>query len=101
MTSGWSLKVNPPLEAAAAVVGAGVSTAAAASEGADIVGAGGEVAWRDLGSAGGGLRLRRGLERAGCEVELGGFCALGGACVRACVRESRIFFFSPIFQTIS
>jgi len=42
MTSGWSLKVNPPLEeAAAVVVGAGAATAAAASEGADIVGAGG------------------------------------------------------------
>jgi hypothetical protein len=63
MTSGWSLKVSPPLEAAA-VVGAGAAAATAASEGADIAGPWGEVAWRDACCRRGmRLGLRRGTGR--------------------------------------
>lgn len=89
MTSGWSLKVNPPLEEAVAVVGAvtAAAAAAAASEGADIVGAGGEVAWRDLGVRRRGRCDCDGDGKDALGVGLGRFCARGAACLPACVRE--------------
>jgi hypothetical protein len=82
------MKVNPPLEEAAAVVGAGADTAAAASEGADIVGAGGEVAWRDLGWVAPAWGCDCDGDGNGQDARWGcGFCALGAACVRARKRE--------------
>jgi hypothetical protein len=109
MTSGWSLKVNPPLEEAAAVVGAGAGAAdaAAASDGADIVGAEGEVACDGVGcdcdGDGDGEDARWGR----------GFCALAsgwwratergrgyvGFCFRPLLGSDRLFGISfPPFQ---